>query len=383
LTALKAQVQFDLLSSRGSLITSLAGELQSGSHLYTADIPCAGGCTFSGLMWTPPASDFDPMGGTILVTGLAAGTPGGLRPLAAALTTTNGWRAATPSGGAVDRVDIGPAGLRDTFTSSNGGYGGLTYASLPDPVPAVATHAAITGGSLPARGPSIIDEFGTTTRFKIRQWASVIPVALDDGVVMNLPYLTAALPGFANEANWQVWLSPTAPPDAIAKLRATGLVIQSTASERDRVDELARGGPALSLLLLLIAAIIGAVLAAFATAVSIGTAGRRRSYETAALQAVGVPRRQLFTGALFEQLILLVAAILLGAPAGYLAAWLALPVVPEFATPTPIALSYLPPLVPVLLLVAASALLVVLGATAASHAVMRASRPSRLREAEE
>lgn len=383
LTALKAQVQFNLLSARGRLVTTTAGELQPGSHIYTAAIPCTEGCTLVGFTWDPPVANFDPMGGSVLVTGLAAGTINTLHPLAAALTTINGWRAAAPIGGAADHVNITPLGLSDTFRSGNGGYGGLTYASLPDPIPAVATRPAITAGSIPASGPQLIDEFGTSTTFHIQRWAAVVPVGLADGVLMNLPSLTAALPGFANEANWQVWLSPTAPPDAIAKLRATGLVIQSTSSERDRVGELARGGPALSLLLLLIAAIIGAVLAAFATAISIGTAGRRRSYETAALQAVGVPRRQLFAGAALEQLILLIAAIALGAPSGYLAAWFALPVVPEFATPTPITLNYLPPAGPVLLFVAGTAVLVVLGALAASHAVMRASNPSRLREAEE
>jgi predicted lysophospholipase L1 biosynthesis ABC-type transport system permease subunit len=211
----------------------------------------------------------------------------------------------------------------------------------------------------------------------------ILPKVLDGGLVMNLAYLQNELPDFNNEADWYVWLSPSAPRDAVARLRAAGLVVQSVAHESTRVSELARQGPALSLLLLLASAIAGSVLAIGGTAISIGSSARRRSYESAALGTIGVSRAQLYRAALYEQSIILGAAVVLGVVSGVVAAVLTLPIVPEFASSTPVELVYAPPALPILISTVAFIIVVLAAAAITSAGVLREAQAGRLREAEE
>jgi putative ABC transport system permease protein len=220
-------------------------------------------------------------------------------------------------------------------------------------------------------------------RLLTQRVVSVLPSLLDDGAMMNLPYLQSQLSGFNYEAAWQVWLSPVAPRDAIERLKAEGLIVQSSADEETRVMHLARQGPALSLLLLLSSAVVGSLLAIGGTAISIAASARRRSYESAALGAVGVSRRQLFRAALYEQSILLGTAVVLGVAGGVFAAVLALPAIPEFATDTPVLLIYSPAPFPLALSTLGFVVFVLIAAAASAASVLRQARPSRLREAEE
>jgi predicted lysophospholipase L1 biosynthesis ABC-type transport system permease subunit len=165
-------------------------------------------------------------------------------------------------------------------------------------------------------------------------------------------------------------------------LRAAGLDPTSTRSEAGRVRSLSRQAPALALLLLLGCAVAGAVLAAGGTAFSISAAARRRSYEIAALRAVGTDRGALLRAGVLEQLLLLGAAVVLGVPTGLLAARLAMPIIPEFADHTPITLRYVPQWLPTMGFAAAFVLLMVLTAFLAGRGLLRIAMPSRLREAE-
>ena len=143
-----------------------------------------------------------------------------------------------------------------------------------------------------------------------------MPIGLTNGVVMDVRYLETQLPAFANDADWQVWIGPDAPADAVQRLRKAGLLVQSVHSLGSRETELARQAPALALFLLLACAIIGSVVAVGGTAIAITASARRRSRETAALRVVGVPGRALYRGAVIEQVMLLGAAVTLGLPAG-------------------------------------------------------------------
>src|SRR5262249_36543613 len=218
------------------------------------------------------------------------------------------------------------------------GCGGISYASAPRRLPVVARGTAVISGSLTPVPPEMTDADNTVATFSVRQWAPVLPVVLDRGLMANLTFVRAVLPGFDTEANWMIWLGPHAPPDAIARLRAAGLTLQHENTTRSRIIQLGRQAPALSLFLLLACAIIGSVVAVGGPAIAITASARRRSHETAALRVVGVPARALYRGAVLEQVLLLGAAVILGLPAGALAARLALPVIPQFADTTPIVL---------------------------------------------
>lgn len=376
------QVQFNLRSLRGVAIDAESTVVQAGKHSYSAPIPCADGCTFLGITWDRPVSVVGQMNGRATVESLSAGT-GVLHPLAARLTQTTAWRANAPQGNATDHVHATSAGLVDTFSSHDGGYGGISYAFVPALLPAVVTPAGLAVPVTSKARLSVVDGFSVTAGFAAREVTTVLPHVLDAGLIMNLSYLQNDLPAFNNEANWQVWLSPSAPADAIARLRAAGISVQSTSLVDSRIAVLARQAPALSLLLLLASAIAGSVLAIGGTTISIGSSARRRSYEAAALGTVGVSRRQLYRAALYEQLIVLGTAIVLGVGGGILAAVLTLPVIPEFASRTPVQLVYLPSALPILASTLGFAILVLAAAAGTSAAVLRSARAGRLREAEE
>jgi putative ABC transport system permease protein len=375
-------VQVNLRTPAQPFINVESGRLDTGSHVYSVALPCAAGCTFTGLTWYRPFGVTGPISGTAVVTGIDIGDGTTWTPLNAYLTRPGAWRANSPQGQASDRVSATAAGVQDTFASQNGGYGGIAYSYVPSPIPAVATPRAIVTGYGRPPIPEVIDGLQSVATFHIAAYAQVLPALLDNGVLMDTTFVQTELPAFAGEANWQVWLSPSAPQDAVARLTAAGLQLQSAQSEHARVIVLGRQGPALSLLLLLACAVAGAVLAVGGTAISISASSRRRSYEIAALQAVGVSRRSLLRASVLEQLLLLGTAVVLGVPTGLLAARLAMPVIPEFADTTPIALRYTPQVLPTLLFAAAFVVLLTATALLAAGALMRIAVPSRLREAE-
>lgn len=359
-------------------LTVVSSSIHDGAGSYTAKLPCAAGCTLRGLTWARPTTEVRPMSGTIVLTGIDLEHDSRWRPVDLHSEVQGSWRAARPQGQATDHVTLSAGGVRDVFTNRNGGYGGIEYGSDPTPIPAVSTIAAVPGSGL----QHVIDGLGVTADFRVVRRTRLVPVELADGVVMDVRFLDSQLPAFAAEADWQIWIGAHAPPDAIARLARAGLTIDHVASLSARVTILSRQGPALALLLLLACAVAGAALAAGATATSIAANSRRRSYELAALRAVGVGRRALFRAGVLEQLLLLGTGVVLGVPTGLVAARIAMPVIPEFADLTPITLRYTPPLGPALLFTAAFVVLLGVAAFVAAALLIRSAKPARLRAAE-
>jgi len=375
-------VEFILRRPADPFLTVSAGMLQPGTHTYTATLDCAGGCTLLGLAWNR-SNPSGTIAGSLTVQSVEWYQHARWVPVNASLTQPGAWRAGPEFSVSTDTLRATPHGLRDDYQSSSG-YGGISYAFAPQPLPVVATSTAVISGYLTPDPPEMTDADNTVATFSVRQWAPVLPVVLDRGLIANLTFVRAVLPGFDTEANWMIWLGPHAPPDAIARLRAAGLtLLQHENTTGSRIIQLGRQAPALSLFLLLACAIIGSVVAVGGTAIAITASARRRSHETAALRVVGVPRRALYRGAVLEQVMLLGAAVILGLPAGALAARLALPVIPQFADTTPIVLHYQLPAVALITFAAAFVVLVVLTGMVAAAAVLRAAVPARLREAEE
>ena len=131
-------------------------------------------------------------------------------------------------------------------------------------------------------------------------------------------------------------------------------------TQAERLDQISREGPALALRLLLVCAIVGAFLAAGALAISVAVTGRRRSYELAALRAVGVPRRALLRGCVLARL--------------------ALPLLPQTPSATALPLTVDIQGVAVLAFTVVTAALLLLTAVVGGIALLRQAVPDRLRE---
>jgi putative ABC transport system permease protein len=105
----------------------------------------------------------------------------------------------------------------------------------------------------------------------------------------------------------------------------------ATAADAEAV--LMRQGPALASVLFLAAAAAAALLAAGAAVLGLYQAGRRRSYEYAALIAGRVPRRSLRASVFIEQSVILGFGVLTGVAAGIGSAVLVLRNLPVFLAP--------------------------------------------------
>jgi len=376
-------VLFNLRAPNQPPISVRAGVLAPGAHQYTAAVGCSHGCTLIGLTWDRPIDTFGPLTGTVRVSRLEFFADGRWQPLDAGLGTVGDWRArAGALENSEDNLSVTEGGLQDSYTSKAGGSAGITHADSPRPLPVLASPGGVIPGAATLSNLRMSDQTGTAAPFHVVGSPPVLPSVLDNGVLVDLTSLRAQLPTFDTEASWSIWLGPQAPPDAISRLRAAGLVVEAGATTSGRLSELARQGPALALQLLVVCAIAGSILAVGGTAIAIASSGRRRTFELASLRAVGIRRRTLLGACILEQLLLLGAALLLGVPAGYLAARWSMPSVPEFADHTPVALSYRPPVSGVALFVLIFLLLLGITAVLAGRALIQAAAPARLREAE-
>lgn len=373
-------VAVDLIDADGARRQVTAGALRGGTADYSATVPCIGGCELVGLAWQRGVGRGE-IGGTALLTAITAGS-GGTTSAVRLPLTAGAWVAAPPVSGASDRVTVGAQGVRDRFASDGGGFGGVQLASRPLPLPVIATASAVLRGDVDDV-PRMEDLAGDVVPVRVTRFAPLLPVVLGTGAVVDLAALDYRLGSLSREVQPQVWLGTAAPADALRRLAAAGLRLRpldSTAAEQAR---LARQGPALSLLLLQACGAAGAVLAMLATAISIASTARRRSYEAAAMLAMGLRRAQVGGAAVLEQVLLLAAAVVLGVPAGWVAAVVTLPVLPRFDTATPIALIVVPSPLPALVLAAAFLVLVLIASVLGALAVLRSAGGSRLREGEE
>lgn len=359
-----------------------AGSLATGRQVYTAAVPCSNGCTLTGFTWDRPIDTFNPMSGTVLLAGVEVQSAGRWAALPAGFDEPDSWHGNSQFGNATDRLTVTDTGLTDSYSDESGGSSGITHSDSPDPLLAVTSRNGVVTGPNAPHPLEMIDNTGAHASFSVVRSVPVLPSVLDEGLMVDLAAVRAQLPSFDTEATWSIWLGPKAPANAIDLLRKAGLVLQVGSTESGRAAQLGRQGPALALRLLVICAITGSILAVGGTAIAIASTGRRRSFELASLRALGIRRGALLRASTIEQLLLLGAALILGVPAGYFAARLSMPSIPEFADSTPVALHYRPALLGVSIFAVIFALLLLITALVAGHALMRAAAPSRLREAE-
>ena len=364
----------------GHRFTVPMGRLVPGSHVLTVNTPeCAvRACRLRGLLLSRDAPGAYSVVGQLVLTSLEAGHDGRFQPVDGA-TEPIAWQAidAEPAG---EQIVARPGGLQLSFAApSRVRDFGLT-ATVPTRISAVVTSAYRpapgTNGyqiSLPSGVPLAIEVTGV---------AKVLPRAGTKGILLPLGMLGAARSlGDEQVLPNQVWLTARAAPDFPARLAAAGVPVLGVQSAAARAQDLARQGPALAVIFLLVGAIAAAGLAVSVAMVSLYLIARRRSFELAALRALGFPPRKVLSAAVAEQALLAGFAVGLGVTLGVLGARLGLPSIPEFADGGTIP-ALLIGIDPGRVLVVAGVLSAVLGAgIAVSGAILTASAgPTRLRE---
>jgi hypothetical protein len=315
----------------------------------------------------------------------------------ASVRSAAGWRPVPFFGSSSRWVGdgSGPATVSTTGTSlsvqikqTNGAaaWPSIDSAALPAAVPAVvasATAAREAGDQIHHVVAVGVDGQALPINGVVR--SVTLPRVDRNGVMVDFGTALAAMKSpTATTTQYQVWLSPSAPSDMAARLAAQhvtviGMIHAST--YRSALDD---SGPAFADSLFLIAAIAATVLAIGASAVARVVFIRRRGYELAALEAVGVSPRALRRAMAAEQGGVLGIGMLVGLAAGLVGSRLALPSTPVFVDP-----STGPPLVVELpwallsLLTVGLVVVFVVVSIAGARLVERSASPGQLRGAQQ
>ncbi len=175
--------------------------------------------------------------------------------------------------------------------------------------------------------------------------------------------------------------SAAAPQDFPARLARAGVRVTGVQTPGDRARSLARQGPSLAALFLVAGACAAAALAVGAAVVNLYLVARRRSFELAALRALGFPARTVSAAALAEQVLVAAIAVIAGLALGVIGSRFGLPSIPEYADAT----SVVPLLVridPLRVLTVAGVIVLALGGGvgAGVAATLSTAGPGRLRE---
>lgn len=355
-----------------TLGTVRAGE--PGVQVLQAALPCPSSCRLAGLDLERPDADLYPISGRVLLTGMSEHRTTGWRTLPANLNLSHGWRAA---GGGAGEPDPTPAGLALPVDAGPADIPTWSVADWPQQLPALVTAPALASG-----GPQIGGLGSGEFALDPISTGPALPGIGAYGVVVDRDYALRAAGGNTANATETVWLAPTAVAAFPERLKQAGVSILSVSSADDLTAIYQRQGPELALLLFLAGALLGALLAAGGTVLHLHLTGRRRTYEIAAMSAIGLRRRTQLAALYLEQGVLLVFGIGVGVAAGLGAAVLALPAVPEFAeTPDAPPLLYGVHLAPVLGSIAVALAVVAAVIAVSSAQLVRRSRYDQLREA--
>jgi putative ABC transport system permease protein len=363
--------------------------LHRGAGTYRKPLPpvCTIGCRVTGLdligpdITTSNGTAPPPVEATVALDALSAGR---WRPVTG-FNESARWR--NDGQGSAEIGNGGPAlRLRLQLTSAGGDWPTLTTTDVPTHLPAVL--GSETASSYP--GPAIHDasSFGLdeeTVPLDGVATAVALPQVDRFGAMVDFGLaLSAMREQSGGGVHYQVWTDGSAPKDLAARLAARHVRVVDVVRSATYRTVLDHSGPAFADGLFLVAAAAATLLALGATVLGGIITARRRAYELAALEAVGVSRRTLRRSTAAEQGVLLGTGIVVGLVAGLGGSVLALPSTPFFVDesigpPREHALPYgLLGLLLAALLVAA-----VLTCVAVSRLVSRQATAGRLREAQQ
>jgi hypothetical protein len=334
-------------------------------------------CTLRQLSVAGVGGNLPAARGTLTITKISDRVHGTWTRVDAGLKTKRQWRvpAKAGNGGSLRTTDTG---LRYHFDAPVAATPQIV--SKPPPLPALVT------GGIAKYGPGHnVDTTGFDGLPLAITPIAAVPVPgapRNAAVVVDGAYAEEAAAGTPYGVQHQVWLAPSAVKTFPAKLRRAGVGVTSTQTAAGLRDQLSRQGPALALVLFLADAAAAAILAAAGAVLALYLAGRRRTYELAALAATGARKRTLRGGLLLEQGLTLGFGALVGIGAGVLAAFLTVPSVPEFVhRPSAPALLYTPHAGSLIAFLAVAVVLLAIASVASVTSLVRSARPDQLREA--
>lgn len=341
------QLQAQLETSEGRLVTAFLGRYQPGRAAYRADVPeCARGCRLDQIYLDRWVSPTDVRGELTIASVSSDG-----RRIDAGLGKSGHWRPALTmegsreQGPAVTLTPRGGSGLRiaiDTETATQ--RVAIAPSDVPAVVPVVSTGTPDVADAAAAKAAQAYEDrridsrtlffangFDGQTRPLVQVGdQELIPRLGKSGILLDLDYAVRNVVHPVEDVLLEVWMSgdQAATAGVVKALQQRGAVLDEPRTVADRRAELDTSDEALTMNLYLLTSIAGLVLAAAGAAVLVIGQSRRQRYEVAAAFAVGVDRKVLRRAAASETVVGLVPAVALALAAASLAGWLVLQTLP-------------------------------------------------------
>ncbi|GAA3552880.1 hypothetical protein GCM10022197_04920 [Microlunatus spumicola] len=361
-------------SALGGTSPVVLGPVGPGRRTLEAELPCQDKtCRLAGLELRRSGVSLTTFRGRVDLTGMQVHGADGWREQDA-FTHPDGWRGVSAGAGT---ATSGPDGT--VLEVDSGLTDGPTWEVADHPValPALVSDGVPEEGRVRSAGfgprALALEPVGVT---------AALPAGGSRGIVVDRTTALRAAQGSVSRRVETVWVSADAAADAPRRIEAAGLTVLSTTSADELAAVYGRQGPALALLLFLAGSGLAALLAGGGAALTLHLNGRRRTYELAAMVALGLRRRTLLASLWLEQGLLVLFGVVVGTAAGIGAARLALPAIPEFSdSPTAPPLLYDLHLGPVLLSVGVATLVLVLTIAVSSAGLVRSAYVDQLREA--
>jgi putative ABC transport system permease protein len=355
---------------------------RAGSYDISLPSACTSGCRVTALDLTANT----PQAGAIdAIIGASVRSDGRWRPVPAFGDHTR-WRAGGNGPGLVQISTAGKSLSVDVGQAPGYAWPSVVSASIPVALPAVvgSAQAAVEVGSEIHSVEAVgLDRQAVFLDGVIR--SVTLPQVDRGGVMVDFGAALAMMNHRSSPATqYQVWLSPDAPSNMAARLARQHVYVERAIQSATYRAALDQSGPAFADSLFLLSALAAIVLAIGATAVGRVLSVRRRAYELAALEAVGVSPRTLRRATAAEQGSVFGIGLLVGLAAGLVGGRLALSSTPMFVHTSigpPLALGL--PLALLAALTAGMIVLFVLVSIVIARVVERAATPGQLRGAQQ
>ncbi len=312
------------------------GPLRPGTRAYTASLAgaCSGACRLVSLSPAWKALDVNYEHAIqISLRRISTRTGAGVwHAVPFGVGKVGSWQA-TPTGlrvrnarGAQDVVFVVPGSLLP--------YGGLLLspADLPAAIPAVVT-SRFEALDPPDPGSSTITTQGldgSNIHIDVISTVPTLPLAGTDSALVDLSLAERAETAATVYTTYQVWLSSSASPAVLARLRANGVTLGPVTRASMSRSLLDKGGLALAYDLALIISPVALLLALGTMGYAVVAEGRQRRRELASLRLSGVSEGLARRALMIENGLVLTTVLMVGGAIGFAAAALALPSLPEF-----------------------------------------------------
>lgn len=325
------------------LTTLDLGTVQSGRHDYSATLPagCKAGCRIAEIgfgtrgNYQAPFDARKPQYAPDAQLELNSVNGASSDIAAHYLAAPDLWRQGGDAGALTVARDEHGLGITASPDPGTTNWPGLVPNDVPDHLPVLlgkASAALYSGEAI--HDISLLGLDGNSVSADGKVVGAILPRLGLYGAIADLGLVERGMTSpLATGVVHEVWLSPHAPADIEKRLEAQGLRITGTDSQAAHRKVLDESGPAYADLVFLLAALAASVLAIGGAVLAGVVTARRRSYELAALEAVGVRPRTLRWASAVEQGMIIGLGIVFGVVAGIGGSAMALPSTPIFVDP--------------------------------------------------